>query len=170
MPAITRWSRSREWSGRGAARRSARSAGGSGQARERLLGLQRLRREQLHPRALLGAELAHAQLAVAGQAEEHPRRLVTQRGALVEQLQAARAHQVQQQRQRPARRRVDVEQQQLPAPADAGELGAVDRRERGVERLQRVDPGSEGGLDSLARQRLAEPPGHDLHLGQLRHG
>jgi hypothetical protein len=64
---------------------------------------------------------------------------------------------------------VELEQQQLPAPRDAGERPALERVQRRVERLERVDPRRERRLDRLAGQHLGEPARHDLHLRQLGH-
>ena len=134
-----------------------------------LVGLDRLGAQQLDPRGLLGAELAQAQLAVSGQPPQHARGAVLHRAALVEQLQPPGAHQVREERQRLAGGRVEVEQQQLAAPAHAGERAAVGVVQRRVERLEHVQARRHDRLDRQPRERLAEPAGGDLHLGQLGH-
>jgi hypothetical protein len=134
-----------------------------------VLGLERLGPQQLDPRGLLGAELAQPQLAVAGQAEQDARRAVTQRAALGEQLQPARAHEVHEQRERPVLRRVQIQQQQLPAPAHAGERRTLDGMQRRIERLEHVQARRHRRLEHLAGQDAVQPAGGDLHLGQLGH-
>ena len=68
-----------------------------------------------------------------------------------------------------AGRGVEVEQQQLPAPAHARERPAVDGVQRRIERLEHVQARRGGRLEHEAGERLAEAAGGDLHLGQLRH-
>ena len=81
------------------------------------------------------------------------------------ELQPPGRHQVQQQHEVV----LEVEHEQLAAPAHARERLAVDRLERRVEGLQSVDAGREARLDPLARQHVAQSPRDDLHLGQLGH-
>ena len=71
--------------------------------------------QELDPRRLPRSELAQAQLAPVGQAQEQARGAVARTGALVIQLQPPRRHEVDQQRQ-PA---CDVDDQMLAAPAHA---------------------------------------------------
>jgi hypothetical protein len=63
----------------------------------------------------------------------------------------------------------ELEQQELPAPPHARERAPLQRVQRGVEALQRVDAGRQDGLDDLPLQRGPEPAGDDLHLRQLGH-
>jgi hypothetical protein len=144
-----RWVRPRLWAERG----------------DRLLGVELPRPQHLHPGGLLGPELAHAQLAPAGQPQQKPRRPVAHRRALGVQLEPPRRHQVQQHDELV----VELEHEQLAAPAHARQLATLERVQRRVERLQRVDAGGERGLDGLARQDGVEPARDDLHLGQLWH-
>jgi hypothetical protein len=131
---------------------------------ERLVGGDGLGRQQLHPRALLGAELAQPQLAALGEPQADARGAVAHGGVLSEQLQAARAHQVHQQRET-----AGVEHQQLAATAEPLDRGTLEGAQRRVEGLERVDAGRDGRLDRLAGERLVETTGGDLHLGQLGH-
>ena len=55
---------------------------------DRVLGVNRVGAQQLHPRALFGPELAQAELAAVLEPDEQPGSLVTQRGTRIEQLQA----------------------------------------------------------------------------------
>ena len=87
--------------------------------------------QQLRPGALLGAELAQAKLAAVGEPDQHPGGAVAKRGALVEHLQAARRHQVDEQGQRlrgagavvrsGRARRLEVDHGHLPDPPHAGD-------------------------------------------------
>ena len=171
MPAITRWSRSTACSGRapcGAS--SSASGGGSGHASGPSLAtasssLDGRRVEQLDPCRLLGPELAQAQLAPVLEPHQQPRGPVARRRALVEQLQAAGGHQVQQQREIAA----DVDDEVLADPPHARDGTPGERAERRVERLQRVDAGRQRRLDRRPAQRRVQPPGRDLDLGQLGH-
>ena len=105
--------------------------------------------------ALLGAELAQAQLAAVGEPDQHPRGAVAQRRPLVEQLQPPGRHQVDQQgeraravagRTRPTGilpiRRTPVDPARRPA-----------RRAAGLEGLQRGHPGRQRRLDLGALER-----------------
>ena len=67
-------------------------------------------------------------------------------------------------------RLADVDDELLADPAHSGDRPAVDRVQRRVERLQRVDAGSQRGLDHRPAQRLVEAPGGDLDLRELGHG
>ena len=173
MPEITCWSRSSECSGRGTASSSLSVRRvGPGLRPERLqrrLGLEPVQRQQLDPGGLLGAELAQAQLSIAGEPDQHARGAVLHRRALLVDHHPARRHQVHEQRQRPERVGLGLEQEQLPAPAHVAEDGAVQRAQRRVERLEHVDPRRHHRLDRLAGQRRGQAAGDDLHLGQLGH-
>ena len=68
--------------------------------RDHLVRLHRVGGHQLRPGALLGAELAQPQLAAVGQPDEHPGCAVAQRGTLVEDLEPACRHQMDQHRER----------------------------------------------------------------------
>src|SRR4051794_18572908 len=133
--------------------------------RERLVLLQRVRAEHLHPRRLLRAELAQAQLAPVVDPQQEPGRAVAQRGALVEELQPPGRHEVEEHREI-AR---DVHDEVLAAPPDARDRRALERVQRRVERLQRVDARRERGLDRRAAQGGVEAARRDLDLGQLGH-
>ena len=67
--------------------------------RDHLVLGDRVRRQQLRPGPLLGAELAQPQLAPVLEPDQEPRGPVAQRGPLVEDLQPPGRHQVDQQRQ-----------------------------------------------------------------------
>ena len=116
MPVITCWSRSSECSGRGASS-SSRSGGGSGHAsgprpRSDSSPSTSPARSTFTHAACLEPNSRIAQLAIAGQPEQQPRRPVAQRRALGMQLQPAGRHQVQQHDEVV----VELEQQQLAAP------------------------------------------------------
>ena len=111
-----------------------------------LVGRHGVRREQLRPGALLGAELAQPQLAAVLEPHEDPRRAVAQRGARVEQLKAPGRHEVDQQRQVARPRPPSI----LPMRADAVELAPGERVERGIERLQRHEARGQRRLHSCA--------------------
>ena len=121
-------------------------------------------RQQLGPGPLLRPELAQAQLATVGDAQQEARALVAQRRPAGEQLQAAGGHQVDE----------DAEVAQLDdghlahAP-HAGDLATGEHVERRVERLHGHHAGRERGLDLLALERGVQAPRGDLDLGQLRH-
>ena len=128
MPAMTRWSRSSVCSGRGAfssgaqvvGRLAARPPGPS--VAIDLVVVERVGAQQLHPRRLLRAELAQAQLApaVGREPQQQPRRAVAQPGALVVELQAPGAHEVHEQREVAG----DVDDEVLAAPPHAGDRAA----------------------------------------------
>ncbi len=59
---------------------------------------------------------------------------------------------------------VDRCHEQLPATADAGERPAVQRAQRRVVGLQRIDARSERGLDARTRNRSADTTRGDLDL------
>ena len=100
MPAITRWSRSIGCRWRGSSiRRASSSSGGAGQASGPSVATissssSSAAAQQLRPGALLGAELAQAKLAPVGEPDQHPGGAIAKRGALLEHLEAARRHQV----------------------------------------------------------------------------
>src|SRR3954453_4600585 len=54
----------------------------------------------------------------------------------------------------------------LAATADARDGRALERVQRWVERLERVDPGRERGLDRRAAQRGVQAARRDLDLGE----
>jgi hypothetical protein len=62
-----------------------------------------------------------------------------------------------------------LDHEHLPGAADARDLPARERVERGVEGLHRHHAGSERGLDLGALERPVEAPRGDLDLGQLGH-
>ena len=109
-PRSARWSRSSGWSCRGWSTAAASSSsGGAGQASGPSVttissALDPARAQQLRPGALLGAELAQAQLAAVGEPDQDPRAAILERRPLVEDLQPPGGHQVDQQRQRLRRR------------------------------------------------------------------
>src|SRR3954464_4638392 len=123
------------------------------------------RAQDLDPRALARAEFAQAQLVAVRQADEQPRSAIAQRGALVEELQAPGRHEVHQQGE--VAREVDDEV--LAHAPHAGDGGALDRVQRRVEGLQRVDARRERRLDDDTPQRGIQPACGDLDLGQLGH-
>ena len=65
--------------------------------RERVVGRDVLRAQDLDPRALARPELAQAQLVAVREPDEQARGAIAQRGALVEQLQAPGRHEVHEQ-------------------------------------------------------------------------
>ena len=173
MPEITCWSRRTACSGRApCAASSSRSGGGSGHASGPSVAIASSSStscgaQDLDPRGLLRPELAQAQLAPlpSGDPDEQPRGAVAQRRALVVELQAPRGHQVHEQGEVAG----DVDDDVLAAAPDARRRRAVDRVQRRVERLQRVDARRERGLDRRAAQRRVEAARSDLDLGQLGH-
>ena len=168
MPVTICWSRRRECSGRGTSS-SSRSGGGSGhasgpEALERLVGVGLLRAQQLHPRPLPRAELAQPQLAALREADEQPRGLVRSEARLG--CSWSRPADI---RWSSSDRSPSSRNEQLAAPAHAGERAALERVQRRVERLQRVDAGRERRLDGQPCEGGAQPAGGDLHLGELWH-
>jgi len=159
-------------SGRGASSSSPRFSGGCGgpELREHLVGLELAGAQELHPRRLLCPELAQSQLASwvvwIGYAHEQARRAVARPGALVEELHAPGAHEVHEQREVAGH----VDDEVLADPPNARDRPAFERRQRRVERLERVDSGSERGLDLGAAQRRVEATRGDLDLGEFGHG
>jgi hypothetical protein len=131
--------------------------------RQRVVLLERGAAQQLRPSRLVGAELTQAQLATVVDAHQQPRGTVAQPGALVVELQPAGGHQVHQQREIVA----DVDDHMLADPPHAGDPLAVERRQRRIERLQRVDARRERRLDAGAAQRVVKPTRGDLDLGKL---
>ena len=123
--------------------------------------------EQLRPGPLLGAELAEPQLTAVGEADEHPRAAVAERGTLVEDLQAPGRHHVDEQDElAPV---AELDHGHLPDPADAVQGLADDRVQRRFDALQGDHPRSERGLDLGAFQGRLDATRGDLDLGQLRH-
>ena len=133
--------------------------------RERVVGRDVLRAQDLDPRALARAELAQAQLVAVGEPDEQPRGAIAQRGALVEELQAPGRHEVHEQGEVAG----EVDHDVLADPPHAGDGGALDRVQRRVEGLQRVDARGERRLHDDAAQRGIQPACGDLDLGQLGH-
>jgi hypothetical protein len=117
-------------------------------------------REQLHPRRLLGAELAQAQFAAAFDADEQPRRAIARAGALVVELHAPGAHEVRQDHELPA----DVDREVLADAPHALDRAAGERFQRRVEGLERVDARRHRRLDRRALERRAQAPCRDLDL------
>jgi len=64
---------------------------------------------------------------------------------------------------------VDADQEQLAAAPDRRDRPALQGRDGRVERAQRVEPRHHHRRDDNAAQRIVEPSGGDLDLGQLRH-
>ena len=120
--------------------------------------------QQLRPGALLGAELAQAQLAAVVEPDQQPRGAVAQRRALVEQLQPAGRHQVDEQRQV-----AGLDDEHLADAPHAVQLAAGERVERRVERLQRDHARRQRGLDARARDAGRQAARGDLDFGQLGH-
>jgi hypothetical protein len=121
-------------------------------------------REQLGPGALLGAELAQAQLPPVLEPHEQARGAVPQRGPVAPQLEPPGGHEVHEQRELS---RLDHEH--LPRAPHPRQLAARERLERRVEGLHRDHPRGERGLDPRAPRSAVEPPRGDLDLGQLGH-
>jgi hypothetical protein len=136
-----------------------------------LVGVGAVSRHQLRPRSLLGAELAQPELAAVGEADEDPRAAVPKRGALVEQLQSTRRHQMDQHRERcgglPVGREPD--QRHLADPPDTGDPAAGDCAQRRLDRLDRDHSRGERRLHPDVAQPRVEAAGGDLDLGQLGH-
>jgi hypothetical protein len=59
---------------------------------------------------------------------------------------------------------VELQYEQLPAPANPQKPLALDRRQRRIERLQRVDARGQRRLDLRAGERGVEQPCRDLNL------
>ena len=135
------------------------------EAGERILLGERIERQELYPRRLLGAELSQPQLAPVGDPDEQSRGAVTRAGRPIEELQAAGGHQVQQQRQLAA----DLDDDLLAAAAHDVDLPARQRVERRREALQGVDSGRARRVDLLAAQRGVQTADGDLDLGKLGH-
>jgi hypothetical protein len=57
---------------------------------------------------------------------------------------------------------VELDAEQLPAPAHAFDRGSLDRAERRIVGLQCIDSRGQRGLDSRARNTLADPACGDL--------
>ena len=155
MPVITRWSRSAACSGRAPTGSSsaARSSGGSGQASGPSVATassaaSALGREDLDPRGLLACR-TRAGAARAPSSMRTSSRDVRSRsaGALVEQLQAPGAHEVHEHVQVAA----DVDDEVLADAPHALDRAAVERVQRRVERLERVDARRQRRLDRRAR-------------------
>ena len=167
---MTCWSRSSVCSGRGASS-SSRSGGGSGHASgpspvsDSSPSSSSARRTLTHARCFVPNSRTRSSWS-SGQPEQQPRRLVAQRGALGLQLDPSGRHQVDEHDQVA----LDLQREQLAAPPHAGERAALERVQRRVERLERVDAGRERRLDRLPGQRRGQPAGRDLHLRQLGHG
>ena len=100
-----------------------------------------------------------------GDPQQQPRRAVARAGALVVELQPPGAHEVHEQREVAG----ELDDELLAAAPDRGDRAALERRQRRVEGLQRVDARRHRGLDRRAAQRRVEPAGGDLDLGQLGH-
>ncbi len=170
MPAITRWSRSSVCSGRGASSRAARSSGGSGHA-------------------------SGPSVAIASSRSTSPSRSTfTHAACLVpnSRSRSSRPSSIRMSR-REVRSRSDARlSYSCSRPADIRWMStcrspatsttrclpmrrtpsigrAVQRVQRRVERLQRVQPRGQRRLDRRAPQRRVEPARGDLDLGQLRH-
>jgi hypothetical protein len=120
---------------------------------------------EFEPRALLGAELAQPQLAPVGQPDQHTRAPVLQRGALVEQLQAAGGHQVDEDRELA----VELGDEHLADAPDPLEGAPLESREGRVDRLHGHHAGREGGLDLGTGERRPQSASGDLDLRQLGH-
>ena len=60
---------------------------------------------------------------------------------------------------------VELDNEQLSAAADALEPASRERRQRRVERLQRVDPGRQRGLDLSAGDGATDQACGDLDFG-----
>src|SRR5215210_5529219 len=133
--------------------------------RDGVVGRHRVRAEQLGPGALLGAELAQAQLAPVLQPHQDARGAIAERRARVEELKAARGHEVHEQGQV-----AGLHREHLADAAHAVELPAGERVERRIERLQRYQPGRERRLHERAHQPRRQAACADLDLGQLGHG
>src|SRR6185437_3264262 len=65
---------------------------------------------------------------------------------------------------------VELGHEQLAPAPDALKAPALERGQRRVERLERVDPGGQRGLDLAAGDGGADQARGDLHLGQFGHG
>jgi len=156
-----------------------RGPGLGAQGGDQLVALDPAGREQLDPGALVGAELAQAQLAPVGEPDQDPRATVPRRGALVEDPQPPGRHQVHEQLQRAladrpgadARRgvRSELHREHLSDPPGAGDRHSRQRRERRVDRLHRHHPRRDRRLDLGPGERGGEAAGGDLDLGQLGH-
>jgi len=112
--------------------------------------------------------------------QQHARGAVAERGALVEHLQAAGRHQVDEEgerfrgtsaisRCRAALEGVEVDHGHLPDPPHGGDPPACENAERRVDALHRHHPRRQRRLHLDAGQRRAEPPRGDLDLGHLGH-
>ena len=137
------------------------------QARERAVGRQAVRVEEVGRGAAAARELAQAQhLAVADVEVEGGGARGPGRGRPGGDPQAARLHQVHDQREVAVRGHAD----HLPAPPDRHDLAAG-------ERLQRRRDAADGGrvvdpdaLHDAPPEGPVEPLRQGLQLGQLRHG
>ena len=134
--------------------------------RERRVLLQHAGAQQLHPRRLLGPELAQAQLPSVGDAHEQARGAIARPRAPVIELQSSRVHEVHEQRQATGH----LHDQVLAPAAHSVDVPALQLAERGIDRLERVDAGRKRRLDQRAPQRMIEQARGDLDLGQLGHG
>src|SRR5215211_5229800 len=133
--------------------------------RDHLVGVDLGGGKQLGPGPLLGAELAQAQLAAAGEPHQHPRAAVLQRRSLVEQLEPAGRHQVDEQREL-----ARLDDGHLADPAHTRDPLAGERIERRVEALHRHHPGRHGGLDLGAIEPRRQAARGYLDFGDLGHG
>jgi hypothetical protein len=59
---------------------------------------------------------------------------------------------------------VEVDEEQLAAPADVDDRRALDGGERRIEGLQRVDAGCQRRLDRRSGRSLGDAPGGDLNF------
>ncbi len=133
--------------------------------RERFVGHQGVAAQDLHPGGLPGPELAQAQFAVGVEPQQQSGRAVARRRALGVQLQAAGAHQVQQDVQVPTK----VDDHVLADPPDLLDALTLDGLQGRVERPERVDAGRERRPDLLPGECVGEPARGDLDLGKLGH-
>jgi hypothetical protein len=127
------------------------------------LGLDLLRTEDAHLRALLRAALGEDQLAAVLQPQPEGRCLRPLRAGL-EETDAAGAHQMDVEDELTV---VGGEEEVLAAAARAREAPALERRERRVERLQRRHVRRPCLGDRRARERLVEHPPCRLYLRKL---
>ena len=127
--------------------------------------------QELRPRALLGAELAKAQLAPVREADEDARGAVAKRGALVEDLKAPRRHQVDEEVKAPcsSSARRNWTDGHLPVAGRARDFHAGQRAQRRVERLERHHARRERRLDLRAFEGRADASCRDLDLRKFRH-
>jgi hypothetical protein len=117
---------------------------------DQLVALDRLDREQLHPRALLRAELTEPQLPAVGEAHQQASGAIASRRPLIEEPEPPSGHKVDQQRE-PS----ELDHRHLARSPYAAHPGSGQRGEGRLVRLHRHDARGECRLHLGALQRAA---------------